>query len=98
RQGFRPATQQCVWAQHLLVRLALEGRLPANPRDLTSHLGPIFCGTPEQQRRFSAVFAQWLTIRFALPPPSAPAAPVSGKSSTRPWRWLPWALGGTAFA
>ncbi len=58
-EGVRVATQQCTQAQQLLVRLAGIGGLPENPVRLAALLGPIFCASPDEQRRFPAIFREW---------------------------------------
>src|ERR1051325_3455550 len=71
RAGFKIATQQCVWAQQLLLRLALEGRLPNEPAGFVPHLSPIFCCSPEQQRQFPGLFEQWCDGRAGPAGPTA---------------------------
>ena len=99
--GFRVGTQQLVQAQQLLVRLAAAGLLPDRPAQLASHLGPIFCGTPEEQRRFPDLFKDWLPKAFQDSPVPSPAPDrrQRRRETTAPnrpkWRWI---LGGGVLA
>lgn len=47
-------------AQDLLAALAAGHRLPVDPRQIRPLLAPLFCRSPEEQRRFAQVFDQWL--------------------------------------
>ncbi len=47
-------------AQDLLAALAAAHRLPADPRLARPCLAPLFCRSPQEQRRFAEVFDQWL--------------------------------------
>ncbi|MCX7114051.1 MAG: formylglycine-generating enzyme family protein [Proteobacteria bacterium] len=50
----------------LLLKLASENRLPAQPQDLQPLLGPLLCRSPQEQARFPHLFRQWLTGRETL--------------------------------
>lgn len=58
--GFVVSTQQYTAAQDLLIRLVAEGRVPANPENLSTWLAPILCASPEEQSIFYEAFKQWL--------------------------------------
>ena len=62
-------------AHDLLAALAAGHRLPADPRQVRPLLAPLFCRSPDEQRRFAEVFAQWLGQAGARPT-GAQAAPV----------------------
>jgi hypothetical protein len=47
-------------AQDLIARLAVRGELPEDPAALRRLLGPLFCRSPEEQRRFADLFNEWL--------------------------------------
>ena len=85
---FRITTQQYLFAQQVLVRLAADGRLPNDPARLAAYLGPIFCTSPYEQRRYAEIFPHWLARRFPDRARTAPAPPAEEKrhvtSSTRP--------------
>ena len=59
-QGFVISTEQYSAAQDLLITLAAQGRMPANPQSLSSWLAPILCTSPEEQRIFYEQFKEWL--------------------------------------
>jgi formylglycine-generating enzyme required for sulfatase activity len=46
-------------AQDLVARLAARGELPEEPAELRRLLAPLFCRSPEEQRRFADLFDQW---------------------------------------
>ena len=60
RHGFVISTQQYTTAQDLLISLVAEGRVPADPQNLSTWLAPVFCTSPEEQRVFHKEFKQWL--------------------------------------
>jgi len=63
-------------AQDLLAALAADHRLPADPRRVRPFLAPLFCRSPDEQRRFAEVFAQWLGQGGARVVGTAPAPVV----------------------
>jgi hypothetical protein len=58
--GYDVGAQQYIAAQDLIIALVAHGRLPEDPRRLTTLLAPIFCSTPGEQADFSLRFNQWL--------------------------------------
>jgi formylglycine-generating enzyme required for sulfatase activity len=89
-----------VWllVTRLLERLQQQGRLPDDPSALAPLLGPLFCRYPEDQARFPAIFAEWLT---GAPPAAAmnrvvspQQQPIAGaRANVRRAAWL-WAGAG----
>jgi hypothetical protein len=54
-------TRQYLAAHEMLWAFAVRGKdLQANPAEFASHLGPIFCTSPDEQRLFHAEFALWV--------------------------------------
>ena len=78
-------------AQDLLAALAAGHRLPADPRQARPLLAPLFCRSPDEQRRFAEVFAQWLRQGRTRSAGAAPApiqpAPRPRKSPPRTRLW-----------
>jgi WD40 repeat protein len=58
--GFVVSTQQYAAAQDLLITLVEQGRVPADPQNLSTWLAPILCTSPEEQRVFHEAFRQWM--------------------------------------
>ena len=52
--GFRVDTRQYLTAHELLLAFARHGRPLDDTAALASHLGPIFCTLPDEQRRFAS--------------------------------------------
>jgi formylglycine-generating enzyme required for sulfatase activity len=71
-------------AQDLLAALAADHRLPADPRRARPFLAPLFCRSPDEQRRFAEVFAQWLGQGGARLAGTAPAPVVRVPRPCRP--------------
>ncbi|MFY0529648.1 OmpA family protein [Archangium gephyra] len=70
--GFKVDTRQFLAAHQLLVELERRGvRIDGDVQALTSHLGPLFCTSPEEQARFGKV----VQAHFAAPPPPPPPPP-----------------------
>jgi formylglycine-generating enzyme required for sulfatase activity/uncharacterized protein with von Willebrand factor type A (vWA) domain len=61
--GFALGTQQYIAAHELLIALAAQGRLPADPLQWRTLLAPIFCSSPREQTEFAEHFAAWLQRR-----------------------------------
>ncbi len=95
---FRITTHQYLFAQQMLVRLAAEGRLPNDPSRLASHLGPIFCTTPYEQRRYPEIFQRWLARRLPDGARTAPRAEPQAKRSLRSQHGRRLALGALTLA
>ncbi|WP_295447905.1 SUMF1/EgtB/PvdO family nonheme iron enzyme [uncultured Thiodictyon sp.] len=68
-------------AQDLLASLAAGHRLPADPQRVRALLAPLFCRSPDEQRRFAQVFDQWLGQAGA---PTADAAPTPVRRAAKP--------------
>ncbi len=80
--GLRVDTRQFLAAHEMLIAYAARGRrLVEDPLALASHLGPIFCGSPEEQRLFRDEFGAW---QRAL---SSTAFPTTSPVPT-PRKWL----------
>ena len=77
--GFKLATYQYFSAQQLSLHLAANGM--SDRRRLATYLGPIFCTTAAEQRRFAGLFDDWLARRF---PGTVPAIERSGPVSPAP--------------
>ena len=71
-------------AQDLLAALAAGRRLPADPRQVRPLLAPLFCRSPDEQRRFAEVYAQWLGQGGARPSGAAPAPVQRAPRPRRP--------------
>jgi WD40 repeat protein len=87
--GFRVDTRQYLTAHELLLSVAARGRrLEDDAEALVSHLGPVFCTSPEEQARFPEVARAWL----------GPPAPKLRHRRLRPprpfaaWRHRRWLL------
>lgn len=59
-EGFPTGPDRWQNVHDLLAALAASHRLPADPQDLRPFLASLFCRSPDEQRRFTKVFAQWL--------------------------------------
>jgi hypothetical protein len=89
RAGFIAPPERWQRVVDLLASLTAAGRLPADPAALRPMLAPLFCMSPEEQRRFTALFAEWLACAgLAEPAPAAPAlAPTLPPPRWREWLW-----------
>ncbi|MFN6203249.1 MAG: hypothetical protein ACK496_12315, partial [Acidobacteriota bacterium] len=54
--GFDPGLQRTIAAHRLLLRLAVEGRLPESRSEWRDWLAPVFCSSKEQQAEFDLRF------------------------------------------
>jgi hypothetical protein len=60
RVGLRTDVRQYLAAHEVLLGFAAQGRaLEDDPQALASHLGPIFCGSPEEQQLFRNELFAW---------------------------------------
>jgi hypothetical protein len=60
RVGLRTDVRQYLAAHEVLLAFAAQGRaLEDDPQALASHLGPIFCGSPEEQQVFRNELFAW---------------------------------------
>ncbi len=66
RIGFDAGLQRAIAAQNLLLALASQGRLPADPRDWRTWLAPVFCAAPGEQEEFYRRYDAWVQRRPAL--------------------------------
>src|SRR5262245_11345400 len=64
--GFNLSTQQYVAAQDLLILLAAQGQLHADPYTWRTLLAPVFCSSPREQEDFYQRFDGWLNRHPAL--------------------------------
>jgi formylglycine-generating enzyme required for sulfatase activity len=79
REGMSAGADTWLAIHDLLLRLARQGRLPADPLDLAALIGPVVCRSPAQQRRFPGLYREWWTgqatpTRDALTHHAVPAA------------------------
>ena len=84
-EDFKLAPHQLLSAQQVLMSLEANGLLPKRRFELAPWLGPVFCSSPAEQRRFPETFNAWLREHFAdvvpekapeqLAVPHAPAVP-----------------------
>ncbi len=89
--GFRVDTRQYLTAHELLLAFARLGRPLDDATALASHLGPIFCTLPEEQRRFASVIESWRGTDTASP--AGEPAPVAPKPFYVWRRWRMRAIG-----
>jgi hypothetical protein len=85
--GFNIGTEQYLAAQNLLLSLAAQGSLSAEPRKLKTWLAPVLCASPKEQETFYYYFDKWLDRRAqALSQQSndGKIAEVEGSSPVRP--------------
>jgi hypothetical protein len=61
--GFNIGTEQYLAAQNLLLALAAQGSLSAEPRKLKTWLAPVLCASPKEQETFYYYFEKWLDRR-----------------------------------
>src|SRR5262245_491012 len=57
--GFDPGLQRAIAAHNLLLALAANGRLPAEPAAWRAWLAPVFCSAPGEQEEFYRRFNSW---------------------------------------
>jgi outer membrane protein OmpA-like peptidoglycan-associated protein len=93
--GYDVGIEECFNAQRLMLALACFGTDAKSPSDLESYLGPLFCSTPAEQDRFSAVYQRWTRARTTYHElPSRQAAASASDQTVAPQRiWLsiqPW--------
>ncbi|WP_058556215.1 formylglycine-generating enzyme family protein [Thiohalocapsa sp. ML1] len=69
----------------LLLALAEQGRLPADPARLEARVAPLFCADEQDQRRFRVLFRAWAQ---AHPSPLARAQPAPPPMRLRGWLLL----------
>jgi hypothetical protein len=69
--NFRLAPHQILSAQHVLAALEARNQLPKQRHQLAPWLGPIFCTSPAEQRRFPETFNEWLREHFGEKTPVA---------------------------
>ena len=63
RVGLRTDIRQYLAAHEVLLAFAAQGRaLEDDPHALVSHLGPIFCGSPEEQQIFRNELFAWRRV------------------------------------
>jgi formylglycine-generating enzyme required for sulfatase activity len=58
--GFDPGLQRAIASHNLLLALAAQGRLPADPGAWRTWLAPVFCSTPSEQEEFYRRYAGWV--------------------------------------
>lgn len=86
--GFHVDTRQYLTAHELLLAYAARGRrLEDDAAALISHLGPVFCTSPEEQSRFTEAARAWLG-----PPPARVERRRRPRRPFAPWRHRRWLL------
>ncbi len=87
QEGFAHGPDRWLNLQDLLLRMAQDGRLPDDPAALRPFIAPLFCRTPDEQRRFDGLFQLWVageTSKQLLPEkPSVPRIPKQAAKSYR---------------
>ncbi|ETR70820.1 MAG: hypothetical protein OMM_02956 [Candidatus Magnetoglobus multicellularis str. Araruama] len=58
--GHSIGIQQYLNVQELIVTFAADNRLPLDPKDLQSYIGPILCNSPEEQLSFDHRYDIWV--------------------------------------
>jgi hypothetical protein len=94
--GFNFATHQYIAAQEVLVTLAANARLPADPHELKTWLAPVLCSSPKEQETFYQQFDIWLARNGFVPaspqPPETPGTRERKRSTVERMsaalRWL----------
>jgi hypothetical protein len=85
--GYAVGVDQCLMAQRLLNVLAASGKLEGGEAHLAGYLAPIFCVTPEQQRRFPGQLRRHLGQPAPVAAPPVPLAqPAAPPARRRRWR------------
>ncbi|HEX9000395.1 MAG TPA: SUMF1/EgtB/PvdO family nonheme iron enzyme [Blastocatellia bacterium] len=64
--GFDPGVQRAIAAHNLLLALAAQGRLPADPHDWRTWLAPVFCSTAKEQEEFYRRYPGWVARHLDL--------------------------------
>jgi formylglycine-generating enzyme required for sulfatase activity len=64
--GFDPGLQRAIAGHNLLLALAAQGRLPADPGAWRTWLAPVFCSAPGEQEEFYRRYAGWVRRHAAL--------------------------------
>lgn len=86
KAGFDPGLQRAIAAHNLLLALAAQGRLPADPGAWRTWLAPVFCSAPGEQQEFYRRYDGWALRHAALAVQSkraAEAQATAGASSQR---------------
>ena len=92
-EGYRFAIPEAFAVERLLLTLAERGAMPDDLADLKRLVGPIVCGSPEQQEEFAGRFDAWAArfravgerddregteVRREIPPPPSWVARIPG--------------------
>ncbi|HJQ68950.1 MAG TPA: hypothetical protein VKA70_08260 [Blastocatellia bacterium] len=59
-KGYNISPIQYMAVQNLLIALASEGRLPNDPKKLSTLIAPVVCSSSEEQEEFYAQFNDWV--------------------------------------
>ncbi len=87
QEGFAHGPDRWLNLQDLLLRMAQEGRLPADPAALRPLMAPLFCRTPDEQRRFAELFQRWVAgDRPQQPKYEKPSAPPIARQEEKSYR------------
>ncbi len=79
--GFDPGLQRAIAAHNLLLALAAQGRLPADPRDWQTWLAPVFCSTRNEQEEFYRRFPGWVARHLDLAASASQAKDTATKTA-----------------
>src|SRR5262249_53903570 len=79
--GFDPGLQRAIAAHNLLLALAAQGRLPADPGAWRTWLAPVFCSAPGEQEEFYSRYAGWVRRHADLAAQAKEAAEPQGNAS-----------------
>ena len=88
--GFGLGATQYIAVQDLVLALVARGEDLERPERLKRLIGPVVCGTPQEQAEFSGLFDSW-AARFQVEetaPPVDPVVPPEFRGMRRHLRWL----------
>lgn len=79
--GFDPGLQRAIAAHNLLLALAAQGRLPADPGAWGAWLAPVFCSTRDEQEEFYRRYNGWVQRHASLAAQAKEAAETQATAS-----------------
>ncbi len=88
--GITADTRQAIAVERLLM--SLQPRWSEPDFDLAAHLGPIFCRSMEEQRRFREVVAGLEMFQGYVPPPTSGSEPAPRIEPPKPLKKPSWRL------
>ncbi|MCP4695491.1 MAG: hypothetical protein GY862_01385, partial [Gammaproteobacteria bacterium] len=98
--GFAIGAAQHIAAQDLLLALAAQDELPADPARLRTLLAPVLCHSPQEQALFQDRFNDWLgrlkileSAGTVMPVPALAKAAIDTEleeisKGTKVWKWI----------